>query len=484
MGSTPLPVPFMRLLSCCLTLFVCAAPCAAAGDAPSNRVPVDHLASQIEAMRAGMQIPAVGLAIVSADAVLLARGFGVRDLESREPVNADTLFRIGSITKAFTGVALLMAQEDGVLALDDPVRRHLAPPPYLNPWEDAHPVRIAHLLELTAGLQDMSKAEFDFNTPLSLVEAFALEPASRTVRWQPGRHAVYTNNGAGIAAAVLEQATERTYEDFVGERIFAPLAMNTASLTDDPATRTRLATGYAEDGHTLIPYWHILYRPASAINASPREMAGFVRLLLNRGRAGEQQLLNEASIARLETPATSLAAKSGLTFGYGLGVYAHFRRRLLFYGHGGDGDGYHSYFGYNRDAGLGYFVVINVDRRGALRRMAALIENWIATGMPRPNGPTAEIAEDTLRHYTGRYELAVWRYPWQTRKEMASDALTVELREGRLFTITASGRRSVLIPVNARHFRREHEPAATSAFVEDDDGRLYFQEDENWIRVP
>ena len=142
MGFTLLPVSPMRFLSCCFALLVGAASSAAARDAPSNRVPVDDLASQIEAMRAGMQIPAVGLAIVSADAVLLARGFGVKDLESRDPADADTLFRIGSITKAFTGVALLMAQEDGVLALDDPVRRHLASPPYLNPWEDSHPVQI------------------------------------------------------------------------------------------------------------------------------------------------------------------------------------------------------------------------------------------------------------------------------------------------------------------------------------------------------
>lgn len=467
-----------------LALFLCSALPAAAQGPPAMRVPVEQLASQIEAMRTGMQIPAAGLAIVSADAVLLARGFGVKDLESREPADADTLFRIGSITKAFTGVALLMAQEDGALALDDPVRRHLPEPPYANPWEATHPVTIAQLLELTAGLQDMSKAEFDFNTPLSLAEAFALEPASRTVRWKPGLHAVYTNNGAGIAAAALEQATGRPYEDFVRERIFAPLAMDTASLADDAATRARLATGYAEDGHTVIPYWHILYRPAGAINASAREMAGFVRMLLDRGRAGDRPLLAEDSIARLETPATSLAARSGLAFGYGLGVYAHYRRGLLFQGHGGDGDGYHSYFAYNRDTGLGYFVVINVDRRGALRRMAALIENWIATGVPRPNGSTAEVEDSTLQRYAGRYELAAWRYPWQTRVETAKETLTVELREGRLFTVHASGRRSALIPVNARHFRREHEPGATSAFVEDDDGRLYFQEDENWIRVP
>jgi hypothetical protein len=66
---------------------------------------------------------------------------------------------------------------------------------------------------------------------------------------------------------------------------------------------------------------------------------------------------------------------------------------------------------------------------------------------------------------------------------MASQALTVELRNGRLFTVTASGRRSALIAVNARHFRREHEPGATSAFVEDDAGNLYFQEDENWMKT-
>lgn len=446
---------------------------------------LDDLLQAIEARRVEHDIPGVAFALVSRDAVLWSGGLGVADLQSAQPMTADTVLRIGSITKTFTALGLLMLEESGRLRLDDPVARLLPTPPYSNPWERTHPITTAQLLEHTAGLQDLSRAEFDHSdpAPLTLDQAFAVCPPCRTVRWQPGLHAVYSNAGYGIAGKVLELAAGMRYEDFIERRLLEPLGMNSAGFFLDAATRARLATGYDTDARTPIPYWHMLYRPFGGINATARDMAPFVQLLLNDGVHGNERLLSAAAIGRMETPRTSLAARNGLTFGYGLGIYQAYRDGVLFYTHGGDGDGYLARFGYSREAGLGYFVGINAFRGRALRAIQAEIERHIArTIAPRPNAPAAAVAQSVLRGYAGTYRLAAWRFPGTTDAEVAGQAMTVTLVEGVLQTRIGSDAPVSLIAVDAHLFRRPGEPGATSAFGRGGDGRLYFQEDENYVR--
>jgi CubicO group peptidase (beta-lactamase class C family) len=443
------------------------------------------LLAAIEARRVEHDIPGVGFALVSRSTVLWSGGFGVTDRQSGQPVAADTVFRIGSITKAFTALGLLMLQESGRLHLDDPVARHLQDRPFDNPWEPTHPVSIAQLLEHTAGLQDLSQAEFDHSdaTPLSLDRALAVCPACRVVRWQPGLHSVYSNSGYGIAGKVIEAASEASYEDFIRSRLFEPLGMSTAGFFLDPATREKLATGYDTDARTPIRYWHMLYRPFGGINATPRDMASFVQFLLNDGMHGGKRLLSPASIRRMETPRTSLAARNGLTFGYGLGIYHSYRDGALFNTHGGDGDGYLSRFGYHREAGLGYFVSINAFRGRALRSIQVEIERFIGRrSTPRPVAPVAHIDPEMLEQYAGQYRLAAWRFPKTSAADVASPRMTVTIDNGTLYTQVADEARSALLAVSAHLFRRGDEPDATCAFARGEDGQLYFQEDDSYIR--
>jgi CubicO group peptidase (beta-lactamase class C family) len=409
----------------------------------------------------------------------------VKDWSTREPMTADTLVRVGSITKAFTAATLLLLEGEGAVRLDDPVRAQVARVPYRNDWERTAPVTVAQLLEHTAGFQDLTKEEFDHSDPgLTLEQGFALRADAHLTRWEPGLHAVYSNFGYGVAGLVIEQAGRASYEEQVVARLVTPLEMRNTGFDLDERLRAALATGYDTDGRTPIRYWHMILRPFGGLNSTPRDMAAFVRLFLNRGRHGDQQVLPAEAIARMETPHTSLAARSGLRFGYGLGINQTYRRGALFFGHGGDGDGYLAQFGYSREAGLGYFVVINAFQHGALRAMRAEIERFIVRSLPRAQpAPPAPLPVGTLQRYAGEYELAAWRFPWTTPEQAAQNRLRVGVADGVLYTQTVDGERAALIPVNERHFRREDEPGGTCAFVEDDDGELYFQEDESWRRV-
>ncbi len=452
-----------------------------------SRGSTDELLAALEAARVSQGVAGVSFAVVTPDAVLRMGGLGILDWDKPAPVTQDTIFRIGSVTKIFTASALLQLQQEGKLKLSDRVRQHAPRASYTNPWEDTHPIRIEQLLEHTAGLQDLTKEEFENSDakPLTLEEGLALRPDSRTVRWQPGLHASYSNSAYGLAGYVIEQVLNQRYEDVIQARLFDPLGMRSSGFFQDDASRARLATGYEPDGKTPLRYWHMIMRPFGGIHTTARDMVPFLQMLLKGGRHGEIELLSRESMRRMETPLTTLAARSGLRFGYGLGVHQYIHRGFVFFGHGGDADGYLAHFGYNRSLRTAYFIAINRFHWPALRAIRRVIEAWITEDATAAVTPAEiKLPEEVLRKYAGRYEPAAWRFAWTSAEERAQQIVRVTYSNGMLYTESAAGSRQALLPVTEQHFRRSGEPEATSAFVRGEDGKLYFQEDENLVRVP
>ncbi len=442
-----------------------------------------QLVADLDTLRNAHAVPGFALTVVSTGNGVQAGAGGMADRDSGRPVTPDTLFRIGSITKTFNALAILRLVERGRLDLNAPLRKIVPDAPLVNPWADRHPVRVVHLLEHTSGLLDLTRDEFDHNRPFTTLEAaFAWRPQARVVQWQPGLHAVYSNANAGLAGLVIERAGGEDYAHFMTARVLWPLGMRSATLSDDAVTRRRLATGYDTDGVTPIPYWHMIFPPLGAINATPREMAALVELFLRRGQVGEKRLLDAASIARMEHPATTLAARYGLTYGNGPGLEQWLHQGFLWYGHGGDGDGYLSVFAYNRDTDAGYFLTINAFKHDAMAAMQARVQAYLTRGVAAPPPPAAMNDPVTLHKLTGTYEEVTRRFPWQVSPPANAERLQVVLQDGGLYTRSSRGQRQ-LIPVTAHGFRREGQPLATIAIVPQD-GELYMQADfGNYRRV-
>lgn len=443
---------------------------------------IDDLIMRLEETRVQRDIPAVALTLVAPDSVLWSGTLGIADQASGRRADETTLFRIGSITKMFTALALLIAHEDGRLDLDAPATSIAPDLPMHNPWQNTHPVRVAHLLEHTAGLPDMSREEFDHNEPMELRAALAWKATERRALWPPGLHHSYSNVGPGLAAYVLERATGQRYEDFVQRRIFEPLGMRSAGFFADVRMLKNLATGYDADSATVIPYWHVLYRAFGAISALPSDLTPFIQMLLNRGVYRGVRLVSAAAIDRMETPRTTLAADSGLRYGYALGNYTWLRRGVLFHGHGGDGDGYLARLGYSRERGLGYFLVINVYRNGDLNRLRHLVEDFIAGDASNQAPPTYQVPAERLREYAGVYEAVTWRFPPAGASTVGRERIRIRVAGPGLRIDRGSADRS-LIPVNDRHFHYADESVATTAFISYE-GRIYFQDDDgNYVKI-
>ncbi|MEA3413728.1 MAG: serine hydrolase domain-containing protein [Pseudomonadota bacterium] len=441
---------------------------------------MQELLSDIDEIRGRYDIPAVAFTLVSPDGPTQTRVLGLANRDGSIPATPDTLFRIGSITKTFTALAILQAQDRGLLRLDHQITEMAPDAPLDNPWRGTRPVHLVHLLEHTAGLLDLSRAEFDHNTPLSISEGLRVAPAQRVVRWPPGMHSSYSNAGYGLAGYVLEKATGISWPRIMQDWLFLPLGMNSASATAVTPDRGTLAAGYDTDGQTPIPYWHMVMPSFGAINASPREMGALPRLFLNDGRVDGRTVVSKAAIRRMERPTTTLAARSGLRYGYGPGLSAFPYRGFLFYGHGGDGDGYLSRFGYSRQLDRGYFVVINAFHHRALREIRERVQDYLIVGVQPPAAPPEpDVDVDSLKNLAGRYESVTWRFPWQSGGNLPE--IMAVLVEGDGLYLHYDGEKRKLVPVSHRHFRHVGESTATMAFVRWG-GALYFQGEEGNFR--
>lgn len=351
--------------------------------APQN---LAELQAAVENIRTDTQTPAIGIALVNHEGPQWIAGLGLASLEQQTPADENTLFRIGSISKMFVGIAVLKLVEEGRVSLDDKLR-DLAPDiAFENPWEETHPVRLVHLLEHTTGWDDMSLAEYAYvaTDSTSLKEGLDYRPASRKSRWVPGTRMAYCNTGPAVAAYIVEKITGKVFEDYVQELVFDPLRMNSTSFYFSPAYAKRGASLYA-DGK-LQDYWQIITRPAGSVNSSAADMANFLHLLIQRGAFDGQQLLPPDSISRMEVAQTTLGSAAGITAGYGLHNYTsgYKNYHVAFRGHNGGMEGGLAELAYVPELNAGYVVMINSGNHQAMGSISELLRGFLLRNSSPP----------------------------------------------------------------------------------------------------
>jgi CubicO group peptidase (beta-lactamase class C family) len=443
---------------------------------------VAELQTEIEKILRETRTPGAAVALVSRDGTEWATGLGLADVASQRPATAQTLFRLGSVSKEFVALAALKLQEEGKLKLTDPVRQWLPECPIENPWEATDPVRLVHLLEHTSGVPDWRGPAWAHNDPkpVTTAEALAFEPGNRFVRWRPGSRSAYTNYGAMLAAAVVEQAAGQRFEDYVRENFFTPLGMKTASYFLTPGVEQAGATSYRRRDGQPLPYWHLVYRPAGAISASAEDMANYLRFHLQRGRVAGRRILGEESMNRLEVPGTLPAAQAGVTTGYGLFNEATSNQGYVEHGHRGGVDGAVALFGYIPELGVGRAVMINTDNVRALMRIWGAVDSYLMRDVsPVKLPPGVPLPDELQRSLPGYYmniaprdsdHLGLFEHYGSLRK-VDADA------QGLAFRAPLGNRPTRWIPVSEKLFRLETAAKPAMALIRDENGETLLQYD-------
>lgn len=325
----------------------------------------EWVAKQLKSMR----VPGLAAAVVWQGEVVLARGYGLADASTQAPVTADTLFGIGSTTKAFTAFAIAQAVEEGLLDWDEPVRKWL---PGLQLEDDVAELQLT-LRDMCSHRSGLPRHDLLWyaNPGLAreeLVERLAhLEPTvGFREQWQ------YNNLMFAAAGVALHRATGDTWEERVRARILAPLGM---SRTTFGLAETLAASDHAvphdrvKGKDVVIPFRDITQiGPAGSIHSSANDMARWLAAQLGRGEANGQRLLGAGRYMELVTPISVVGAPGSPT-AYGLGwmldaVEGHTRVH-----HGGGIDGFTTQVELYPDDRLGIFVVTN--RSSVLTGLAA-----------------------------------------------------------------------------------------------------------------
>jgi CubicO group peptidase (beta-lactamase class C family) len=437
---------------------------------PKPAQSIAELRQQIENVLKDTHTPGVSVAIVHRDGPEWVTGIGMADVSSGRGASDETLFRIGSTSKAFASMAILLLADQGKLSLDDPVRK-LAPEVWFeNRWEVSDPVRVVNLLEHTTGWDDIHLREYAKDAPeMSLRNALDYDHHSRVSRWPPGTRTAYCNAGPAVAAYIVEKVSGQKFEDFVQQNLFQPIGMRTATYFKP--TSGKETTLYHGDGKTPYGYWNIIFRPAGSINASAQDMAAYLQFYLNRGVVNRVQVVSAADIERMENPKSGWAAKEGLKSGYGLSNYWSIENGFVYHGHNGGVEGGLTELSYMPDYGVGYFFSINSGSGEAFGRISKAIRNYITLKLQKPTVPAAAALPANAGDYAGWYEPDSPRTSLTAFIEHLAGLSRVRMEDGQLLITDLGGKYETFIPVEGMQFRYvpkkdAPEPVATLALLQ------------------
>src|SRR5688500_6929402 len=437
---------------------------------------VDEFKAAVQAVLDDTGVPGAGIALVRLNGVEWAGGVGFADRDARTTVTADTHFRAGSISKTFVAIALVQLYEDGEIDLDTPVAELASDVEIDNAWMGGDPVRLIHLLQHTAGLDDMHFNEiYNQSHPpdLPLPEVLKLNPASRVVRWPPGTRMSYSNPGYAIAGHIIEKLTGQKYEDRIAEEIFKPIGMTESSFYLTPDDHAKLAKGYSSRGGPPVAYTPIYLRPAGNLQTSAGDMGKFVQLLLNWGETATDLDVDPEYLSNMEHPRPSLASAAGLRSGYGTGVASSFVEGFPMLGHNGGIEGFSSSFAYSTSRDVGYVVLLNSTHApDAMRRISQLAVRYLKTDVEAPPKPEAQVGAAVLREYEGYYHQANPRHQVMAFVEWLRAGQQVRVNGSRLEVTPVFGPATTLIPVSNNLFRLDVDPEATRAFTTDANGTM------------
>jgi CubicO group peptidase (beta-lactamase class C family) len=404
----------------------------------------DHdLATRVDALVADAmkerQVPGMSVGIERNGEVLLARGYGLADVENSVAATENTVYRIGSVTKQFTAAAILLLAERGAVALDDDVREYL--PDYET---HGRTITVHQLLNHTCGIKGYTEMEEFWKqgrldlSATEMMELFGKVP----LEFEPGDRWQYSNSGYFLLGLIVEKASGKSYEDFLREEMWEPLGdflreemweplgLEQTWYLDNAPIVARRAEGYELREDRIVnddPLSMRLPYSAGSLGSSVEDLMAWQRALVSN------RLLEASSFVRMTTPGELNDGKP-LTYAYGLSVGKMEGHRKV--SHGGGINGFRAQLAWYPDDALTVVVLANSGSanpgplESAIARAVLGIAERVVQEVP--------LSGDELKTYAGIYNPG--RSP-----------LAVVFRDGGLW-LSGQAR---LLPVGEHRFVRE-----------------------------
>jgi len=352
------------------------------------------------------------IAVVHEGQVVYRAGFGRREVFKEVPVDSErTIWRIGSITKVVTGVAVMQLVDSGRLDLDADVNTYLKA--FKVPATFPEPVRVRHLLTHTAGFDQIGLGR-------QVSRAADVRPLGDFLRENlirirpPGQYTTYDTYAITLLGYLVEQVSGLSFEDYLRRNIFTPLAMTRSGIMVPPDLQNDVAIGYGFAGAWEAERWEFMNTaPASTVNSTVEDMSNFARMLLDGGRFNGRQVLSERSArAMLTRQFTNHPDQPG----YGFTTFEDGTFGVPAFSHGGSMAGFGAFLYLVPDHRLGVFVATNQESSVIAQAAVSALVDAVFPGHPParrllPKAP----APTSLKRFVGRYANSMYHHTDPTR---------------------------------------------------------------------
>ena len=406
----------------------------------------------IDERRQKLGIPGLSLVIVRDDKIIYMKGLGYKDFERKIPVTPDTLFAIGSSSKAFTAMLVAMGADDGEISLDDSPKKFL---PYFH-LQDADADAKITVRDLLSHASGLNRTDLAWITgvldreEVIRVAARAKPTAKLREKFQ------YQNVMYSAAGECVARAEGSTWESLIKGRIFAPLRMRASTLdVPDMHRAPDYSLGYVYDEDTKetrkLPTRNFpQVAAAGAINSNARDMAQWLRLLTGGGVIDGKRLVSEKSFAELFKPQMNVAG----SVSYGLGWFLRDWNGHKVAEHGGNIDGFNAQVALMPDQHLGFVMLTNVS--ASLLPASAMETVWsnlVVGGEEKNQSASSNDPSAKIENEAGDYLLAE-----------ASVTMTVAVKDNKL-TMSVPGQPVyTLESVGGRRYKLAEVPGFYATF--------------------
>jgi CubicO group peptidase (beta-lactamase class C family) len=368
------------------------------------------------------KVPGLSVAVIEDFKVVWARAYGVKDLETKEPVTTETLFQAGSISKSVNAMVAMKKVEEGKISLDEDINNKLTTwklPD--NEFTTKKKVTLRNLLSHTAGTTVHGFPGYAVTEKVpSLADVLNGTNGANTrpvrVDLEPGTRFRYSGGGTTISQLAIMDIEKKPYPEIARETVLAPLKMNNSTYSQPLPNdwRKKAATGYRGDGSEVSGKIHVYPEMAAAgLWTTPTDLAKFA-IEMQLSIAGRSNKVLRKETAELMT--TSFMENVGL------GFFLEKHGKATYFGHGGADEGFRAELLVNRDKGYGVAVMVNSDNGQILRevmRAVAQEYGW-EEFLPEPHEIVA-LNPSHLEAVAGRFQINPDRV---LTIKVASDALT------------------------------------------------------------
>jgi len=375
-------------------------------------------------------VPGAAFVFVREGRVVYQRGYGLADVAAHRAADPETtIWRIGSISKTFTALAVAQLADRGRVDLRADVNRYVTR--VHVPETYPLPVSVRDLLTHTSGLDEIRPGTQAPAADQVLSLAAFLTPRLARVR-PPGETITYSTYGITLAGELVEEVSGMPFERYLRENVWLPLGMRRTNVTVPPELARDVAVPYEREGDSVqvAPWEWYQTTPASSVNSTAADMARYMIALLQRGRLGTARVLSDSAGGEmLRTQVAPHPRVAGVT----LGLWEDFVGGLRVVEHGGNVAGFSNQMTLIPSENAGFYVVGHFEGshlRDNLRE-ALLKRLYPAARTRRPVPPPPADFATRAGAYTGRY---AWMTSCHTcRPRSTSLVLDVSLRDGALF---------------------------------------------------